>query len=225
VLARAGWLAEKGEADAIANLRADLIAALSAVGDPAVIAEARRRHAAQSENPAEVPAELRKTILGVVARHAGEADWDRLRAAANKEKVDLVRDQLFGLLASTEDPALAQRALDMALTAEPGRTNSAEMIARVSALHPDLAFDFALKHHAEVDARVDTTSRTRYFARLTFRSLDRSIIDKLDSYAVKHLPAESRREVDTAIAGAKYRIRIIEKWLPAVDEWLQQQGS
>ena len=41
------------------------------------------------------PAPLRKTILGVVARHADAATWDQLHAAALAEKTPLVKDQLY----------------------------------------------------------------------------------------------------------------------------------
>ncbi|MCF8160700.1 MAG: ERAP1-like C-terminal domain-containing protein [Polaromonas sp.] len=226
VLAQVGWAARPGEPDTVAILRNELIATLSALGDPAIIAEARRRHAAQSADPAAVPAALRTTILGVVARHATTADWDALRDAANNEKVALVRNRLFGLLASTEDKTLAQQALELALTAEPGETNSASMIARVSELHPELALDFALANHAEVLQKVETNSRSSYFPQLAFRSMNPATIDKLNAYAAKHVAADARRELETVIAEVTYRIKVFTERVPAVDAWLdRKRGS
>jgi len=51
----------------------------------------------------------------------------------------------------------------MALTDEPGATNSASMIGIVAREHPDMAFDFAVAHHEQVDTLVDSTSRARYY--------------------------------------------------------------
>ena len=94
---------------------------------------------------------------------------------------------------STQDEALAKRALEMALTDEPGATNSAGMISMVSGLHPDLAFDFAVAHRAQVDGMVDTTSRSRYYPGLGYGSLDPAMVSKIKAYAAAHVAAGSRR--------------------------------
>ena len=172
-----------------------------------------------------MPAALRKVILGIVARHADAGIWDGLRQAAKTETIPLVKDQYFRLLASAEDPALAQRALDLALTAEPGSTNSSAMIATVSVLHPDLAFDFAMAHMKEVDDRVDASSRTRYYASLADGSADRAMIAKVEAYAKKYLAEGSRREAETAITAIDSRIRIINDRLPAIDTWLARKAG
>jgi hypothetical protein len=91
-----------------------------------------------------MPPELRRTILGIVARNADAATWDKLHKMAQDEKSSMIRDQYYGLLASAKDDKLAKRALAMALTDEPGATNSAGMISSVSREHADMAFDFAL---------------------------------------------------------------------------------
>ena len=225
VFARTGWLAREGEATSVAILRAQLIGVLSELGDEAVIAEARRRHAAQASDPQAVPTALRKTILEVVARHADAAMWERLHAAARAEKTPLVKDQLYAMLSSAEDEALARRALDLALTDEPGATNSAGMIRDVSGLHPDLAFDFAVAHREQVDQRVDSTSRSRYYPGLGEGSFDPAMIGKLEAFADAHIAASSRRATETAVANTRYRIMVREERLPAVDAWLRKRGG
>jgi aminopeptidase N len=225
VLARTGWTARPGEAAPMKNLRTKLIAALGSFGDPEIIAEARRRYDAQSTDPSAMPAELRKTLLAVVARHADAAMWDRMHASALAEKTPLIKDQLYALLSSSEDEALARRALDLALTDEPGATNGAAMLSAVSRLHPDLAFDFAAAHRAQVDQLVDTTSIARYYPRLAEGSQDPAMIGKMRTFAEAHIAATSRRDADTTIADVAYRIKIREERLPAVDAWLHQHGG
>ncbi len=225
VLARVGWAVKPDEAAPVKNLRTRLIGALGNLGDPAVVAEARRRYDAQASDPAALPPELRTTLLGVVARHADAAMWDRLHASALAEKTPLIKDQLYALLSSGEDEAQARRALDLALTDEPGATNGAGMIATVSRLHPDLAFDFAVAHRAQVTQLVDTTSIARYYPRLADGSQDPAMIGKMRAFAEAHIAATSRRDADTTIADVAYRIRIREERLPAVDAWLNQHGG
>ena len=65
------------------------------------------------------------------------------------------------LLSSAKDPALARRALELALTDEAGATTGASMIGDVAGEHPDLAFDFALAHREQVEKKIDATSRSR----------------------------------------------------------------
>jgi aminopeptidase N len=224
VLQHVGWEAKAGEAAPVAILREDLIDTLGDLGDPAVVAEARRRHAAAEDDPSAVPPALRKAILGVVARHADAATWDALHAAAQVEKTPLVKDELYGLLSSTEDEALARRALELALTDEPGATNSAGMIERVARLHPELAFDFALAHRERMDQLVDTTSRSRYYPALARSAQTQAMADKVRDYADRYIAKGSRRPADTAIAGIANRIQVREQRLPEIDAWLQQRG-
>jgi aminopeptidase N len=208
----------------VAILRNDLIKTLGVLGDPAVAAEARRRYAADASDPGALPGPVRKAILGVVARQADAATWDRIRAAARAEKTPLVKDHLYALLSSAADEALARRALDLALTDEPGATNSAEMVSQVANEHPDLAFDFAMAHMAALDERLDATSRTRYYAGLAGRSGDPAMLAKVKAYAAAHVDEKSRRDTETAAASVLDRIRVREMVRPAVGAWLAREA-
>jgi hypothetical protein len=132
----------------------------------------------------------------------------------------MIKDQLYHLLASAGDDALARRALDLAMTDEPGVTNSAAMLAQVAQEHPEMAFDFALANMAKVNERVDATSRSRYFPRLAAGSAEPATIAKLDAYAGANLAAGSRRDADTAIVGIRDRIKVRAERLPVIDAWL-----
>ena len=220
VLQQLGWIARAGENATIANLRADLIGTLGALDDPTTLAEARRRYAAQAADPLALPAAIRKAVMAVVARHADAPTWDALHRAALAEKSPMIKDQLFDLLASASDDTLARRALALAMTDEPGVTNSAAMLEQVAFQHPDMAFDFALANMGKVNERVDSSSRSRYFPRLAAGSADPATIVKLDDYAGANLAAGARRDADTAIAGIRDRIKVRAERLPMIDAWL-----
>jgi aminopeptidase N len=220
VFARVGWEAQDGEADPVKNLRTNLLGTLSELGDQAVVAEAGRRFAAGLDA---IPVALRRTVYAIVARNADAATWDKLHAMAKAETTPLIKDQLYSLLAASRDEALARRALELALTDEPGATNSAGMISIVSGEHPDLAFDFAVAHRGQVDKLVDSTSRSRYYPGLGSGSRDPAMIGKLNAFADAHIARSSRRATDTAIAGIQYRREVIEKRLPQITDWLAKQ--
>ncbi|MCL1634148.1 M1 family metallopeptidase [Luteimonas sp. SX5] len=225
VFERVGWEVRADEGDPTTILRAQLIETLSDLGDEKTIAEARRRHAAEKSDPKAVPAELRKTILSVVAKHADAATWDELHAAAKAEKTPLVKDEFYSLLSSADDDMLAKRALDLALTDEPGATNSADMIATVSYGHPDMAFDYAVAHRTDVDKLVDSTSRSSWYPALGNSSLDPAMAGKIKAYADAHIAAGSRRAAETAIANIAYRSKVRKERLPEVDAWLKKNGA
>lgn len=227
MMAQTGWEARPGEASSVATLRGQLITILGDMGEAGVLAEARRRYAAseQAGEQAAMPAPLRRAILGVVAQHADAATWEQLHARARAEKTPLVKNQLYDLLAASDDVALAQRALALALTDEPGVTNSPAMISRVARTHPDLAFDFALAHLEQVNARIDASSRSRYFPRLAAASAQPQMIAKLQAYAQANLPDSARGDADSAVAGIGYRIKLRAERLPAIDAWLAKQAG
>jgi len=225
VFAMIGWTAQPGEADPVTILRSDLIGTLGSLGDAAVIAEARRRYAAQATDPTAMPADLRRTILGVVALNADNETWDKLHADAIAEKTQLVKDMLYSLLSIAKDKALAQRALDLALTDEPGATNSASMISTVAGQHPELAFDFAVAHRAQVDKKIDSSSLSRYYPGLGNSSLDAAMVGKIKAYANAHLAAGSRRPAETVIANVQYRIKVRNERLPVISAWLDKNGG
>jgi aminopeptidase N len=172
-----------------------------------------------------MPGPLRKTILRVVARHADAATWEALHKAAVAEKTPLVKEELYFLLAQVEDEALVRRALDLALSAEPGATTGAAMMARAAEGHADLVFDFALANRAAVQAKVDATSLSRYFANLARPSSEQATIEKLRAYAAAHLDESARGETETAIADIGDRIRVRERVSPALDAWLARSGG
>ena len=225
VMAQTGWEARAGEPDTVANLRTQLIHTLANLGDEGVIAEARRRYAARDTDPKALPAALRRTVMHIVAEHADEKTLDALRAAAAAEKTPMIKDQYYAMLAVAQDKALAQRALDLSLTDEPGVTNSAAMISQVAGNFPDLSFDFALANIDKVNERVDSTSRSRYFPGLGSGSAKPEMIDKLRAYGEKHLAAGSRRDVETAITSINYRLKVRAERLPAIEAWLDRNAK
>ena len=137
------------------------------------------------------------------------------------ERNPLVKQQLYRLLGAARDPALARRALDLALTDEPGTTNSSALISAVSVGHPDMAFDYALAHREAVDRLVDASSRSRYLAGLGSRSSDPAMIDKLRRYAEQHMTPQSRAPADRAIASIQDRLRVRRERLPDITRWLE----
>ena len=223
VLKRLGWAAVAGEKPNDAILRTELIGALGKFGDAEVVTEANRRYT--TGDPSATSGPLRATILGVVALQADVGAWERLLAQAREEKKPLVRNALYALLGGARDNALAQRALDLAITDEPGPTNGSHIVGAVAALHPDLAFDFAIQHREKIESLVDVSSRSRFLPALPRNSADPAMIGKLENYAQQFMTPQSRKPADISISTIRDRIRVRQTRLPEITQWLAAHPS
>ena len=221
-LQQLGFAPKAGEPAVDAVLRPTLIAALGKYRDPAVLAEASRLFAAWKQNPDAIPGSLKSTWLGVIARNADAATWDAIHQRARATMGTVERTSLYQLLGRTHDEALARKALDLALTDEPGKTISSGMITAVAGAHPRLAIDFVLSHLAQVNQLIDISGRSRFMQRLAGSSKDPALIPVLERYASTNLAASDRKPVQQAIdrirseSGETARIRTeTAAWLKA----------
>jgi aminopeptidase N len=217
MLARLGWDPKPGEGVRTAALRAELIGCLGEVGDAATIAEARRRFADGAG--ATLPPELRYAVQDVAAKWADAETWERLHALARAATSTRERERLYRLLAVAHDPALAQRALALALGGEPPATLAPGVIGAAAERFPEMAFDFALAHREQVEALLEPTSRTIFFASLAAGSRDTAIVPRLQAYAAT-VPPGSRAEVTKAVGAVQRRRLFIDQRLPEVASWL-----
>jgi aminopeptidase N len=217
--ARVGWDARHGETDNDAVLRRTILATLGKLDDPTVIAEARRRFSVWLTAPDTLTGTTRQTVLQIVADHADAATWDQLHQLAQKATDATDKTRFYHYLGVSHDPALADKALALALTKDPPATDAPELISGVAEVYPEKAFDFALAHRAAVDAMVEPTSRTSFFARLATGSHDATILPKLKAFAAT-VPASARGEITKAVSTILYQQVIVTQRLPEVDRWL-----
>lgn len=201
---RLGFDARAGEPALDSILRSDLLKALGTLGDAKLLAEARRRFALLDRDPAALDGPLKSRWLGIVAANASEAEWAKLRGLAKASKSAVERITFYTLLGSTKDEGLAKRALDLALTDEPGKTVSAGIIDAAARGHAELAVDFAQANQAAVDRLIDASARARFLAGLAASSNDPAMIAKLERIAAP-LPADVRKPYDKTLASLRER--------------------
>ncbi|GGD84947.1 aminopeptidase [Tsuneonella deserti] len=214
-----GYEPRANEPVAEANLRIALLGAFAEMGDPAVVAEARRRFAGLRSDPKALDGPLKTTWLGIAARNASRADWEQFVRLAESSGSSVERSTYWTLAGATKDEALARAALKLALTDRPGATNSSPIISAVSRLHPELAYDFVIANRAKVDPLVDASARTRFIAGLAGRSEDPAMIAKLQALRAS-LPANERRPVDQALTSLQYRIERTPRVQQELLAWL-----
>ena len=224
-LQQLGFAPRQGEPATDALLRGTLIGTLGKMRDPAVLAEANRLFTAWQNDPNAIPGSLKQTWLRVVARNASEATWSALHAKAQAASGSVEHTSLYQLLGATRDEALARRALDLALTNEPGKTVSAGMITTVADGHPRMAVDFVLAHLAQVNQLIDISGRSRFMQRLVESSNDASLIPTLESYANANLAASDRKPIERAIDQLRFQSSTLPRIRTEVAAWLKSHPA
>ena len=221
---RLGWDAKPGEADNDAVARRSVLTTLGQMGDAATVAEARKRFDRWLADPESLSGGNRRTVLAIVAANADVAAWEAIHRKAQESKDPTDRVRLYGLLGASRDPALAERALVLALSGETTPTEAPSLINSVSVMDPDRAFDFALANRAKVEALLEPTSRAGYFAGLATGSHEPAMLAKLTKFAAT-IPASNHGEVEKTAASIRYRIAVIRDRVPEIDRWLAANGD
>jgi aminopeptidase N len=221
-LARIGWDARAGEADNVAIMRAAILAAMGRFGDPAVVAEARRRFAQFLTSPSRVNAAQREIVLGIVAENADGATWEKIHALARAAPTELEKQDYYRFLGEVEDPQLAQRALDVSLTDEAPITLRPLIINTTAAKNPDLAAKFAMAHWDAIAALLESGSQAQFVPKLASGSSDLDMVVRLNEFAAAHFPLTARRSFAMAVGSIRYNVKIgvhltdVDRWVTAV---------
>jgi hypothetical protein len=161
--------------------------------------------------------------LQIVALHADAQSWERLEAMADQAKSELERRELYAFLATAEDPALARRALELAFSGKPPATLTPPIIAAVSYLHPNMAFDYATRHWDRLASYIEPASQSAFIPRLISNAYDPALIGKLDAFARRHIPSSARQNVRNVTSNIRYNADIRTKRLPEIVAWIEHR--
>lgn len=224
LLARLGWDAKPGENENIPGVRSRVISNLAWMGDPEVLATARAMFAKDLDGSAPLNGDAKNAVWNIVSDNADEATWNQIRKAALSEKTPLIQSRLLSYVASTKDPKLAKKALELAISDEVKATQGASMISTVASKHPELAFDFAVANVAKVNKLVDTTSQYRFYPRLIQGSDKQEYIAKLQNFAAKNIPATARKDTGVAINAIKVNAAMNARLRKQTLDWLKSKG-
>ena len=212
----------EGEPIRDALLRANLIRALGSMGDATVTAEASSRFAALADDATALDGPLKTTWLGVVSRNASREEWELLRSLANTTNSAVEKEIYFSLLGNNADQEIAEEALALALTDEPGATFSASIIQTVAFSHPELTWDFVDANRERVESFVDGSGLARFYGDLLGGASTPEMLAKAEAYR-DTLPEDQQIGVGRGIAALKERISSNAYQRDGLTEWLAAQ--
>lgn len=218
--ASVGWDASPTDTSDTTLLRSTLIGELGALGDPGVIAEARKRFAAYAKDQSTLPANLIGPTLGIVGRYADQATYSQLLTLAQTTPDYRQKLCFYGALSGALGPKLAQQTLNLTLSPQLATLPQAivQLVAGVafSGEQPDLALSFFRQHQAAVLANQDALSRVFVVPALYGAFSDNAHADELAAYAKASLPADaapqSRRQYRAFVPPPPSRLASCPTW-------------
>ena len=209
-----------GSGDAAA-LQAQLLELLGELGDETAIADARRLFDQELKTPGQLGPDLRAAVRGVVALHADSDTWERLHELARSAPSALERSDDYVLLGMARDPALAQRALALAISGEPPATVAGTLLRSVAYAHPAQALDFIAGHWPQVEPLFGEGAAASIAARFFDTSADPAVLPRLDAFVRAHVPAATRERIVKNAALIRYRATVRARRLPEADRWIE----
>lgn len=127
-LARLGWEPSKGESHFDTLLRPSILGFASFAEVPEVMNEINKRFQIMKA-PEDCPPDLRGVIWNTIARHGGQAEFEKFLKWHNESTNSEVRVTLSSVLTGFEDPKLTSRALEIAKTKDVRLQDAAYWIA------------------------------------------------------------------------------------------------
>ena len=220
-----GWDPRAGETPEVARLRRTLHADLGAWDDRQVLDAARRRFARFVSDRKAIPPDDQESILAIVLRSADAATFSQLHAIAQAETDETAQRRDYAALMQVGDPAVAEQAARIALSAEIPPQAAAirlRLVVLLAGRHPQLAWRTFRDHADELLA-----PNPKYAPLITAQYVpeyfwEGAAPEEIEAWVRARLPAEMApniaRGMETLHALRAERAALT----PAADPWAAQ---
>jgi puromycin-sensitive aminopeptidase len=207
--ARLGWDPAPDEGERVGTLRARLIGAMGLLGaDPAVRAEAARRHAAYLEDRTALAPDLVTATVNVLAQSGGEGEYTTVLTQFRQATTPQDEIRYLYALGVNEVLPLLHRTLDLCLSGEVRSQDAPYLIGAILASRAGagLAWDFVEERWDTITSRFPDNSIPRMLegiGAITDAGLARRIHQFLDTHPVpqgKKQLDQSKERLDINVA-------------------------
>jgi aminopeptidase N len=220
-LAKLGWDEKPGESAEDAQLRAMLAGFLARTGDEEAIAQARSRFERWMKDPAAVSPAMIGFVTSTAGRYADAQTFaaigERLARSQNNEE----RSRLTGALTQVQDPALADKVLQMALAPSTPPTMVARIVQGVGREHADQAWQFAVANREPLMKTQDSVGRNRAFPGILAASANAQDAQRMEDFVRQNFEADAQVEAQRVANGIRVRAAQKARLLPQLREALE----
>ncbi|HTJ27580.1 MAG TPA: M1 family metallopeptidase [Candidatus Limnocylindria bacterium] len=150
IAATLGWDPKPSDAPPVIELRHTVLGELGQWGDPAAIAEAKKRFAAFVRDRSSLTPDDQGVVLTIVGSVADQATFDQLHALAKSAHDEAEMRRFYGALMDVRDPKLAEQAMQIAISSEiPAQAAQMKLFLVFGAANANPAQTYAfVKAHA-----------------------------------------------------------------------------
>lgn len=223
---RLGPTAKPDETLDVRGLRRTAIADLGEWGDPEVVADAKKRFAAFMADRSTISPDDQDLVLSIVAANADAATFEQLHTLAKSSKNETELRRYYGALAGVRDPALATKAMEIALSPEiapQAATMRLEIVAGTSDYNPQLSYQFFTKNYDELMKPLGP-SGPGLMAQAVPQAYWRAVpIDELTAFVKSKVPAEMAPFVAKGVERARFSADQKKTMVPATDTYVRSQ--
>jgi aminopeptidase N len=204
-----GWSARADETPDVQDLRQTLVRMLGSLGDPGIIDAARKRFAAFVEDRASIGPDDQAAILTIVAQYADAPTFEQLLRVAASAKDEAELRRYYSALMTVRDPALAGRAMEIALSPQiPAQADALrwELITQVASEHPQLSWQVLRDNHERLLRPLGSIGPlvlAQYLPQAYWSGIP---LADIDGWVRSHVPAEMGPNVDRGMETASFRL-------------------
>ena len=220
-----GWDARADENPTLQQLRRAVIRQLGEWGEPAILAEARRRFDAFLADPASLEPDDQAIVMSIVATNADQAAFDRLHGLMHSAHNETELSRYLHALVQARDPLLAQQALDIALSPEvPPQADAIRLQLVLGAADQNPALAWAALHdHLDQVMAPHPQYRPLYLAQYIPDVLwDALPLDELEAWLRERVPQEMAPNLARGMQAARFRLARKAQLVAAADAYLAQ---
>ena len=206
------------------QLRAMLFAALGDAKDEQILAQAREISAKYLANPGSVNPDLAQTALQITARNGDAELFDKLQKIAETSTNPEIQNGALHLLAMFENPDLATRALEYAVSDKVRNQDAAIQLAISLDMdkNRDLAWNFIQTHWDQVKKEF-TPEMGNILVGATGAFCSASERDKVASFFATHKVPDADQELKHSIEHINGCIELRNLQEPQLKSWLTSQ--
>jgi aminopeptidase N len=220
-LAKLGWDEKAGEATEDAQVRALLANALARAGDEEAIAQARSRFQRWLADPATVSPAMIGFVTSAAGRYADDQTFAAMMQRVARTQNNEERARLVGALTQVQDPALAGKVLQMALSPTTPPTVTARIVQGVGREHPDQAWTFAVGNREQLMKTQDSLNRNRAFPGIVSASANPQDAQRMEDFVRQNFEADAQVEAQRVASGIRVRAAQKARLLPQLREALK----
>jgi hypothetical protein len=218
IFRRTGWEPRPGEEPAAESLRVQLVGMLGSWGVNQFRSEAQSRVFKYLEKPESLNGPLRGVLLATAGRYASEDMWTQLHSRAKSTIETDHKAELYRALASTRTPALAKKALTIALSDELPARQSTRLVRDIAAgQFPEIAWEFAQKNLPALLSKLSALDANRFIPSLFQAFADEERALELEDFVKANLPPTALKATAIMTDEIRFKAESKRRLLPQLE--------